>query len=134
MAFIPYLNFDGNCAEAMTFYAKLFNATELQILRYSDAPASEGLPPSDAVMYSHIMLGEACLMGSDHPPGSDPEPMTSVSVNHPVATPQEGQAIFDQLAEGGTILMPYEKTFFSSAFGMVRDRFGTSWMIGVLTE
>ena len=68
MSFIPYLHFDGTCAEAMQFYADLFGATEVQILRYTDAPETEGLPPSDRVMYSHIMLGDACLMASDQPP------------------------------------------------------------------
>ena len=134
MSFIPYLNFDGTCAEAMQFYADLFGATEVQILRYTDAPESEGLPPSDRVMYSHIMLGDACLMASDSPPGMPAQPMTSVSVNHPVSDKAAGQKLFDALAEGGTVLMPYEQTFFSPAFGMVSDRFGTSWMIGVLTD
>lgn len=64
-------------------------------------------------------------------PGPD---MASVSVNHPVADKASGQKLFDALAEGGTVMMPYEETFFSPAFGMVTDRFGTSWMIGVLTE
>ncbi|WP_299351581.1 VOC family protein [uncultured Shimia sp.] len=134
MAFIPYLNFDGNCAEAMQFYADLFGATDLQIMRYTDAPEGEDLPPSDRVMYSHIMLGDASLMASDHPPGMPAEDMAGVSVNHPVADKAEGQKLFDALAEGGTVMMPYETTFFSPAFGMVTDRFGTSWMIGVLTE
>ena len=103
-------------------------------MRYTDAPESEGLPPSDRVMYSHIMLGDACLMASDHPPGMPGPDMASVSVNHPVADKEAGQKLFDALAEGGTVMMPYEETFFSPAFGMVTDRFGTSWMIGVLTE
>ena len=134
MSFIPYLNFDGTCAEAMQFYADLFGATEVQIMRYTDAPESEGLPPSDRVMYAHIMQGDACLMASDWPPGMEAPPMASVSVNHPVADPETGQRLFDALAEGGTITMPFEKTFFSESFGMVTDRFGTSWMIGVLTD
>ncbi|PSL19747.1 VOC family protein [Shimia abyssi] len=132
MSFIPYLKFYGTCEAAMTFYADLFGATEVQILRYSDAPKSEGLPTSDAVMYSHIMVGEhTCLMASDLPPGSEPAPQQSVSVNHPVATIEEGKRIFEQLSAGGTITMPYAQTFFAPAFGMVQDRFGTHWMIGV---
>ena len=131
MAFIPYLSFDGTCAEAMQFYADLFGATEVQILRYTDAPESEGLPPSDRVMYSHIMLGEACLMASDIMPGMQGPAMAAVSVNHPVTDKESGQKVFDALAEGGEVTMPFGETFFSPAFGMVKDRFGTSWMIGV---
>ena len=131
MTFAPFLRFDGNAAEAMTFYADLFGADEIQILRFSDAPPEANLPPSDAVMYSHIMLGAHALMASDSMPGQPFQPQMSVSVNHSVATPEEGQAIFDRLAEGGDVTIPYGPVFFAPAFGMVRDRFGTNWMIGV---
>ena len=134
MSFIPYLNFDGQCAEAMEFYADLFGADEVQIMRYTDAPASEDLPKSDRVMYSHIMVGPFCLMGSDYPPDTEAPAQDSVSVNHPVSDVETGRRIFDALAEGGSVTMPYEPTFFSPCFGMVRDRFGTNWMVGVLTE
>lgn len=131
MTFIPYLTFDGNAEEAMTFYAEVFGATEIQILRFSDAPPNQGLPPTDKVMYSHIMVGDQGLMGSDTMPGIPFSPQTSVSVNHPVTTVEDGQAIFDKLAKGGDVTMPYGPVFFSASFGMVRDRFGTHWMIGV---
>ncbi|TCL08768.1 PhnB protein [Shimia isoporae] len=134
MTFNPYLNFDGQCAEALTFYADLFGATDLTLMPYKDAPDSEQLPASDRIMYGHIMLGEACLMASDFPPGMPAKPMESVSVNHPVPDAATGQKIFAALAEGGDVTMPYAPTFFSRAFGMVRDRFGTNWMIGVAPD
>lgn len=85
-------------------------------------------------MYSHTMLGDACLMASDHSPGMPAQEMASVSVNHPVVDPETGRKLFDALSDGGTVMMPYERTFFSQAFGMVTDRFGTSWMIDVLSD
>lgn len=132
MPFIPFLTFDGTAEEALKFYADVFSATELQIIRYSDAPAEEKLPPSDRVMYGHIMLGEHCLMADDSMPGMEFVPQASVAVNHPVKTAEQGQKIFDRLAEGGTVTMPYGPVFFAPAFGMVTDRFGTAWMVGVL--
>lgn len=134
MTFNPYLNFDGQCAEALTFYAEVFGADDLTLMPFSEAPDSENLPPSDRIMYGHIMVGEACLMASDFMPGMPAKPMESVSVNHPVADVATGQKIFDQLAAGGDVTMPYAPTFFSKSFGMVRDRFGTNWMIGVAPE
>ncbi len=134
MSFIPYLNFDGQCAEAIQFYAEVFGADEVQIMRFSDAPEEEGLPQSDRVMYSHIMIGDKCLMASDSPPGLTQPPQESVSVHYPVPDLATGQAVFEALAHQGTITMAFEPTFFAPGFGMVRDRFGTSWMIGVHPE
>lgn len=131
MSFVPFLTFDGQAEAAITFYADVFGADETQILRYADAPEDEGLPPSDRVMYGHIMTGDHCLMAYDSMPGMEFTPQASVSVNHSVPTAEEGQRIFDRLAEGGTVTMPYGKVFFSPAFGMVVDKFGTSWIIGV---
>lgn len=133
MSFIPFLTFDGTAEKALNFYADIFGATEVQILRYSDAPQEEKLPPSGRVMYGHIMLGEHCLMAYDSMPGMEFTPQASVAVNHPVETAEEGQRIFDRLAEDGIVTMPYGPVFFSAAFGMLTDRFGTSWMIGVPT-
>ena len=134
MAFIPYLTFDGTAEAAMTFYADVFEATEIQIMRFSDAPAEEGLPASDKVMYAHIMVGTQGLMASDGMPGMPVPAQESVAINHPVASIEEGQVLFDKLAEGGEITMPYGPAFFAPAFGMLRDKFGTNWMIGVYPE
>jgi PhnB protein len=48
-----------------------------------------------------------------------------------VPTEAEADRLFATLAEGGQVQMPLAKTFFSSRFGMVADRFGLSWMIYV---
>lgn len=134
MSFIPFLTFDGQAEAAMNFYASVFGAGEVQILRFSDAPEGSPMPPSDRVMYSHIMVDQQCLMASDSMVGMEYAPQASVSVNHSVATPQEGQVVFEKLADGGTVTMPFGPVFFSPAFGMVRDRFGTNWMIGVPSD
>ena len=131
MTFTPYLYFDGDCEAAMDFYTDVFGATEVQKIRYSEAPADQNLPSTDKIMYSHIMLGDHCLMGSDMPPGTPVQPQASVAINHSVPDTETGRALFDALGEDGTVTMPFAETFFSPGFGMLRDRFGTSWMIGV---
>lgn len=111
MTFIPYLTFDGTARAALTFYADVFGASDLTLMSFSDAPASEDLPASDRIMYGHIMLGDACLMASDLSEGTPYTPMKSVSVNHIVPDIATGQALFDRLADGGTVKMPFGPTF-----------------------
>jgi PhnB protein len=129
MSFVPYLMFQGDCAEAMAFYADVFGAGAPMIMRYSDAPEGEAMPASDRVMHSEIALGEAKLMASDYPEGMPGDPQQAVSVMHPVPDAEAGRRVFDRLAEGGSVVMPFGPTFWSKGFGMVRDRFGTHWMI-----
>ena len=132
MSFAPYIHFQGNCADAMKAYADIFGAADLQLMRYSDAPPSAGLPSgdhSDKVMHSSLSVGGQTLMASDYPDHMKGEPQASVSISHGVSDAAPGKTIFDRLAEGGTIIMPYGPTFFSQGFGMVKDRFGTHWMI-----
>ena len=131
MSFMPFLTFDGQAEEAMRFYADVFGADEIQIMRFSEAPPSENIAPSDRVMYSHIMVGEACVMAYDVPEGTPFAPQQSVSVSFALPTFEEASATFDRLAENGEITMPFGATFFASGFGMCRDRFGTNWMIAV---
>lgn len=131
MSFDPYIHFQGNCAEAMTFYSSLFGADDLQIMRYSQTP--DGPPEfagSDLVLHASLVLGGRVLMASDYPPGMPGLPQQSVSVSHTLPDAQKARAVFDALSEGGAEIMAFGETFFCEGFGMVRDRFGTHWMIG----
>lgn len=131
MSFTPYIHFDGACAEAMTFYAELFGADDLQIMRYSDAPPEAAEHSgSDRVMHCQFTADGAPLMASDFPPGSG-EKQAAMSIMHTVPDAARGAALCEALAKDGTTIMPFGPTFFSPGFGMVKDRFGTHWMIGV---
>ena len=106
MSFVPYLHFQGNCAEAMQFYADVFGAGDLQLMKYADAPDDvfpDGHKPADdgRVMHSSLTLGSAMLMASDFPPGITGDPQKAVSVAHMVPDAATGQAVFDRLLEGG---------------------------------
>lgn len=128
MTFIPYLHFPGTCAEAMAFYADVFGATDLSLMRYSDAPPDSGMPPSDLVMHSQLSLPGGRLMASDYPPGMG-EPQQGVSVLTSPGGIEASQAAFDRLCAGGAVVMPFGPTFWSPGFGMVKDRFGTHWIV-----
>ena len=110
MAFMPCIHFDGTCAEAMTFYCKLFNGTDLQFIKYSDVVPYAGGLPSDRIMHSQSKAASAVMI--------DPPDVV------------EGQRRFDGLAAGRTVVMPFGPTGWSPGFGMMEDRFGTHWIIG----
>ena len=130
MAFMPYIHFSGTCAEAMTFYCKVFNGTDLQLMKYSDAPPGPQAIASDRIMHAQFTAGGATMMASDIPPHMADGPQQAVSIMIDPPTLAEGQRIHAALAEGGTVTMPFAPTFWSPGFGMVDDRFGTSWIIG----
>ena len=142
MQFVPYLNFDGNCAEAFAFYQQVFKGNIVHQSTFGEMPPGEGMPPMPAeaskrIMHVHLQVGEQALMGSDTVPGADEtcggpyQKPQGLWVSIGVADNTEGRRVFDALAQGGEVTMPFEKTFWSPGFGMVTDRFGTPWMVNV---
>ena len=125
-----YLNFGGNCEEAFRFYEKNLGGKIEMMMRYADQPDPKNVPPGTEkyVLYLNMTIGETQLMGSDVPPDRF-QPMRSVYLSLAVDSSAEAERIFKLLAQGGEVFMPMEETFFAHRFGMLRDRFGTSWMI-----
>ncbi|MDO5652697.1 MAG: VOC family protein [Brachymonas sp.] len=138
MQFTPYLNFDGNCREAFTFYEKLLGGKIKQISTFGEVPENEKMPADmrDRIIHVNLQVGEQELMGSDTVAdtceGGGYQKPQGLWVSIGVPTQEEGQRVFDGLAEGGDVRMPFEKTFWSGGFGMVVDRFGTPWMVNVI--
>lgn len=129
--FEPYLFFNGNCAEAMRFYQQTFGG-ELEVIPAAGTPGVEELPPGseNLTMHARLELNGRALMASDWMDAAPYPGMkgTSVSLSYP--TVAEARRIFDALAEGGQVHMPFDKTFWSEGFGMLADRFGMNWMVG----
>ena len=125
-----YLNFGGNCEEAFRFYEKNLGGKIEMMMRYADQPDPQNVQPGTEkyVLYLNMTIGETQLMGSDVPPERF-QPMRSVYLSLAVDSSEEAERIFKLLSEGGEVFMPMEETFFAYRFGMLRDRFGTSWMI-----
>ena len=134
MAFRPYLAFAGNCRDAFTRYQEVFGG-ELVLLRMSDVPAGEGPPPAgvnaDTIMHAALMAGDALLMGADDPSGNFSGAVHGMCVNCSLHDVDEAKRVFEALAAGGQVQQPITDTFFSPAFGMCIDRFGTPWMLTV---
>lgn len=126
----PYLVFDGNCKEAFTLYERLLGGEIETMMPHRGTPAEEHVPNEwkDKIMHASLKLGEYRLMASDAPPDRSERPK-GFYVNLSIAAADEAERIFNALAEGGSIRMPLEKTFWATRFGMLVDRFGTPWMI-----
>jgi PhnB protein len=130
--FHPYLFFsDGRCREAFTRYQEIFGG-RLDVMTNADVPDGEGMPDAEPTMVMHAALvdGDAILLGSDDPTG-DGGPRVGSSVSYTAADLTAGARVFDALAEGGEVTLPFGETFWSKGFGMCTDRFGVPWMVGV---
>jgi len=136
-----YLSFEGRCDEALGFYKKALGAEVVQLMRYSEAPAPEpsdnadascggAMPSPDKVMHAVVRIGETELMASDGRCSGQPE-FKGVMLALTANTDAEARKWFDALADGGQVMQPLMKTFFTSSFGMLNDRFGVSWLLVV---
>lgn len=128
----PYIFFDGKAEEALNFYRQALDAKLLVLLRYKDNPEAQAGTQTpgneEKVMHMSWQVGDTTLMGSDgHCLGKPNFQGFALTVN--VASPAEAECVFSALSAGGQVQMPLSKTFFSSAFGMVADKFGVSWMV-----
>ncbi|SHE81679.1 PhnB protein [Loktanella atrilutea] len=130
MGTMPYLHFRGDCAAALRFYADLMGGTDLQMMPYSASPdAPADWQASDRIMHGQVTLGDGVLMASDFPPGQAGDAQAAVSIMQTFDTEAQGRAVFDGLAAEGDVITPFGPTFFSPGFGMLRDRFGTHWIV-----
>jgi PhnB protein len=125
-----YLNYAGNCEQALRFYEANLGGKIISMTKYADRPETAAMPGINpqAVLHARIIIGDALLMTSDGPPDRV-EPMQSAYLSLSVDTNEEAERIHALLSDGGQIFMPMEETFFAHRFSMLRDKFGTSWMI-----
>jgi len=129
----PYLFFEGRCDEALAFYGKALSAEVTMLMRYKDSPEPQPpgmLPPGseNKVMHAAFRIGDTTVMASDGRCSGKPV-FQGVSLSLTVAADNDAERLFAALAKEGQIQMPLGKTFFSSRFGMVADKFGVGWMI-----
>ncbi len=134
MAIRPYLAFAGNCREAFTRYQEILGG-ELVLLAMNDMPGDAGPAPEganpNAIMHAALMCDAGLLMGADDPMGGFNGNVHGMCVNLALDDPSEVTRVFDALSDGGVVQQPVTETFFSPAFSMCIDRFGTPWMVMV---
>ena len=122
-----YVNYRGSCEEAFRFYEQHLGGKLTGLIRHGDQP-NPGTPPDwkDKVLHARIEIAGTVLMGADVPHA---EPMRSAYLSLSVDREEDAERVYRLLTEGGEIFMKMEKTPFANRFAMLRDRFGTSWML-----
>jgi PhnB protein len=131
-----YLFFNGRCEEAIAFYQKALGAQVTMMMRFKENPEpmtegcgpGGGAIPGENIMHASFKIGETEVMASDGMESGKPE-FKGFSLSLTAASDAEAERLFKALGEGGKVEMPMTQTFFASAFGMVVDRFGVSWMV-----
>lgn len=134
----PYLFFNGNCEQAVEFYRKALGAEVEMMMRFKDSPEPHEpgmVPPGfeNKIMHTSFRVGETTVMASDGCSTEKPS-FQGFSLSLSVTTEADADRVFSALSDGGQVRMPLTKTFWSSKFGMVEDRFGVGWMVSVTPE
>lgn len=123
-----YLMFDGNCREAMEFYAKCLHS-ELQMSKYSEGPGGGNKAAPDRIMHARLGKGQkTLLMASDVPPGSPFTQGENFSIALECESREEIENLFAAVGQNGQATMPLQDTFWGAYFGMLKDQFGVHWM------
>lgn len=123
-----YVNYPGNCEQAFRFYQQHLGGKITMMMTHGQQPETDNVPNDwkNAILHARIEIGGTVLMGADIP---NSEPMRSAYLTLRVDTAEEADRIYELLSREGQIFMKMETTFFASRFAMLRDKFGTSWML-----
>ncbi|MBT9464226.1 VOC family protein [Hydrogenophaga sp.] len=126
-----YMSYDGDCADAMKFYAQVLGAKLEALITYGDMPGEMPVPAEHAsrVMHAYLVHPDFALMAGDAPPGVPFAGIQGCMLAITYPTVAEATRVFNALADGGKVTMPLAETFWADTFGMVTDRFGTPWGI-----
>lgn len=124
-----YLNFDGNCRQAMSYYRECLGA-ELHLNAYPDAKGQPSTDPAARIMHSQLSHGgPPLLMASDTPPGSGAlKPGNNFSVSIHCDTLDEIDRLFSALGRNGKVRMPLGNMPWGARLGMLTDQFGIQWL------
>jgi PhnB protein len=122
-----YLNYRGNCEQAFRFYEQHLGGKITGIVRHGEQP-NPNVPANwkDKIVHARLELGGTVVMGADIPQA---EPMRSAYLTLSLDQEDEAERLYALLTDGGQVFMKMEKTPFANRFAMLRDKFGTSWML-----
>lgn len=123
----PYLTFNGNCKEAMTFYHQALGGN-IEIMPFEGSGMETPAEAKDRVMHAILTIDNIIIMASDSMPGQDIAFGANVSLSINCSSREEANKLYASLGEGGTPTMPLQDTFWGAYFGMLNDKFGVQWM------
>ncbi len=134
MAVQVFLNFDGNCREAVEFYADIFGCEKPVFQTYGDIPKDVGYPPlpeeqQKLILYTDLKIADSTVMFSDCPPVYELIKSNNINLTVVAKDKTEAERWFNGLKEGGSVHMELQTTFFSPYYGMLVDKFGIPWQV-----
>jgi PhnB protein len=128
-----YINFNGNCRDAVEFYAEVFGTEKPQIMTFGDTPPNPEFPlPEEAknlVMHARLNIQGSNVMFSDTFPGMPFVEGNNISLAIGSQNIDEIKSLFNKLKEDGTVGMDLQETFWSKCYGQVKDKFGIEWQL-----
>ena len=131
MAVQAFINFNGNCREAVEFYAQVFGTEKPQIMTFGDTPPNPEFPlpeeTKNLVMYTQLNINESNVMFSDIFPGMPYAVGNNINLAIVSKDMDQIKSLFNKLKEGGTVGMDIQETFWSKCYGTMVDKFGISW-------
>jgi PhnB protein len=129
---IPYLAFNGNCAEAVRFYERVLGGKLEVLMSGADSPMAAQIPKefADRILHARLALPDGgVLFAGDAPAHAPYDGIKGVSITLNYNTTAQAQKVFDALSAGGTVTMPMQPAFWAKTWGMLVDRFGTPWIV-----
>jgi PhnB protein len=124
------LSFNGNCEAALRLYEKCLGGTLSFMVTWANTPHAGEVPPEwgGKLYHATLNVGDIVIMGGDHPADRYVQPK-GFELVLPLSDPVAAERVFQELAEGGTVKMPLQETFWASRFGVLVDRFGITWTV-----
>jgi PhnB protein len=123
----PYLSFNGNCEDAMNFYAKSLNGEIVNISRFGESPMEVSEEHKNQVLHSILKIGDNTIMASDAA-GQKVDMGNNVTLSLSFNEEAQIDNAFEKLSQEGKVTMPLQDTFWGAKFGMLTDKFGVNWM------
>ncbi len=131
MSVEAYINFNGNCREAVEFYTEVFGTEKPQIMLYKDMPEDGDFPlteeTKDLVLHTFLTIEGSTVMFSDVPPGMPFVTGNNISLMIINNDMDRIKSMFNKLIVDGTVGMELQETFWSKLYGYVTDKFGVGW-------
>jgi PhnB protein len=128
MKLFPYLNFNGNCEEALNFYKEAFDGEIIQLGRYGESPMKSPEEIKDKIIHGRLQFGDVLIMASDAMNKNGVNNGDNISLSIECDTNDQLEKVFTKMSEGGKITMPLQEQFWGAKFGMLTDKFGFHWM------
>jgi len=129
MEFSVFVNFDGNCREAVKFYAGVFRLPEPVFMTYGETPGETAEKDKDLIMYADLKIGDCNVMFMDFPSGMECVKGNQIQLTVSDRDKKEVERLFRAFKDGGRVETDLQETFWSGLYGMVTDRFGVQWHI-----